>query len=108
MSAMRCPPLPGKAPMAVCRLSTCTRFTPLTIARGPGAELGWLLPPGWIHDVGKGALCPEHAGVGVSVRKERARLNTTGDACHECGSVNLEPAGSCLRCLDCGTGTGCG
>lgn len=38
----------------------------------------------------------------------RSRLDTkTGDACRECGSLDLSPAGRCFRCNNCGASTGC-
>ena len=32
----------------------------------------------------------------------------TGNACGECGSMNVIPSGTCATCQDCGATTGCG
>jgi hypothetical protein len=103
---------PSKTPIVVCRVLHCTVSAPVEAVGGQ-----WKLPSDWKHDVGKGPLCPAHAqnGSGARVINVKAiktprpsSFNLTGDTCRECGSVNLVPAGRCMRCMDCGGSTGCG
>jgi len=49
------------------------------------------------------------AGVAATTTtKEEARIKGyTGDSCVECGSFQMVRNGSCLKCLSCGSTTGC-
>ena len=44
----------------------------------------------------------------IELQKENAKLKgVEGDACNECGSFTLVRNGTCLKCNNCGSTTGC-
>jgi ribonucleoside-diphosphate reductase alpha chain len=39
--------------------------------------------------------------------REARILGFTGDSCGECGSMKMVRNGTCVKCVDCGSTTGC-
>ena len=39
--------------------------------------------------------------------REAKILGFTGDSCGECGSMKMVRNGTCVKCIDCGSTTGC-
>lgn len=106
---------PSKCPMLVCRVEDCLAHEFVAVmslqfsyGTDTGLRAGTDLPVGWQHDPTLGFVCPRHAQNGEPKLKPMSMFNNTGDSCSECGSINLVPAGRCMRCNDCGGSTGCG
>lgn len=52
--------------------------------------------------------CPPAEEVVQARAVENVRFSLTGDLCMNCGGANMQRAGACMVCLDCGTSGGCG
>ncbi len=69
--------------------------------RGNMAELRWLQ--------GEAAVLeqPAQASIEQSPLEAVRQMGFTGDMCDVCGSMQMIRDGTCLRCQNCGTTTGC-
>ena len=58
-------------------------------------------------DFSGSAVAPTTSGSGDSDVEEASKFGFEGDPCPECGQFTLVSNGSCLKCVSCGSTTGC-
>ena len=58
-------------------------------------------------DLSGSAVAPIASGSGDSDVEEASQFGFEGDPCPECGQFTLVSNGSCLKCVSCGSTTGC-
>ena len=58
-------------------------------------------------DLSGSAVAPIASGSGDSDVEEASKFGFEGDPCPECGQFTLVSNGSCLKCVSCGSTTGC-
>ncbi|HEX6904725.1 MAG TPA: vitamin B12-dependent ribonucleotide reductase [Thermoanaerobaculia bacterium] len=69
-------------------------------------DLGGDLPPAPLPLLGGGRLEPVAPAVGVGEMKPTFHYQQDAPSCHDCGSIMVRN-GSCYKCLNCGSTSGC-